>query len=168
MTCDFIGADTRELRNALGRFATGVCIVTTRAKSGSTAGLTVNSFSSVSLDPPLISWCLERRAPSLPTFLSAEHFVVHVLAVDQQDICLHFSKPSKDKFSIFHDKFEYGVNDIPMLKNSLARFECKKEFMYDAGDHLIFIGQVERFTYSEQAPLLFHSGRFLHRTDVAQ
>jgi len=83
--------DPRELRNALGRFATGVCVVTTVGADGRAAGLTVNSFSSVSLDPPLVAWCLGRKAPSLAAFSAAEFFAVHVLAADQQHVDEHFA-----------------------------------------------------------------------------
>src|SRR5690606_33295775 len=84
--------DPRELRNALGRFATGVCVVTGRTPDGRTAGLTVNSFSAVSLDPPLVSWCLVRKAPSMEVFSEAKHFVVHVMAQDQQALALHCAR----------------------------------------------------------------------------
>ena len=155
--------DPRELRNALGRFATGVCVVTTRNASGQTAGLTVNSFSSVSLDPPLVAWCLGRKAPSLPIFYDAEHFAVHVMAEDQHALAMHFSRPADDKFAAVRDDLEAGVGEVPVLKKSLARFECRKASMVDGGDHLIFIGRVERFAYVDRPPLLFHAGRFLDR-----
>lgn len=153
--------DPRELRNALGRFATGVCVVTTRSAGGQAAGLTVNSFSSVSLDPPLVAWCLGRRAPSLKTFSEAEHFAVHVMAADQQDLSLHFARPAPDKFADVQGEFEAGLGAVPVMKNALARFECRKASVVEGGDHLIFIGRVERFTYGDRAPLLFHAGRFL-------
>lgn len=153
--------DPRELRNALGRFATGVCIVTTRTPDGHTAGLTVNSFSSVSLDPPLIAWCLGRKAPSLRMFSQADYFAVHVMAADQQALTLHFARPALDKFATLESELEAGIGEIPLLKNPLARFECRKASVVDGGDHLIFIGRVQRFDYSDRPPLLFHAGRFL-------
>lgn len=153
--------DPRELRNALGRFATGVCVVTTRSAGGQAAGLTVNSFSSVSLDPPLVAWCLGRGAPSLQTFSEAEHFAVHVMAADQQDLSLHFARQAPDKFADVQGEFEAGLGAVPVMKNALARFECRKASVVEGGDHLIFIGRVERFTYADRAPLLFHAGRFL-------
>jgi flavin reductase (DIM6/NTAB) family NADH-FMN oxidoreductase RutF len=155
--------DPRELRNALGRFATGVCVVTTRAATGETAGLTVNSFSSVSLDPPLVAWCLGRKAPSLRVFAQSEHFVVHVMAADQQALALHFARPSDDKFAGVRDALETGIEGLPVLKDTLARFECRKASTVEGGDHLIFIGRVERFAYSDRPPLLFHAGRFVER-----
>lgn len=153
--------DPRELRTALGRFATGVCVVTTRTASGQTAGLTVNSFSSVSLDPPLIVWCLGRKAPSMEFFTQAEHFAVHVMAADQHALAMHFARPAPDKFATMLDAFEPGLGDVPVLCDSLARFECRKASMVDGGDHVIFIGRVERFAYADRPPLLFHAGRFL-------
>lgn len=155
--------DPRELRNALGRFATGVCVVTTRTAAGQTAGLTVNSFSSVSLDPPLVAWCLGRKAPSLRAFTQAGHFAVHVMAHEQHALAMHFARPAEDKFADVRDAFEPGLAEVPVLKDALARFECRKASVVEGGDHLIFIGRVERFAYAERAPLLFHAGRFLDR-----
>lgn len=159
--------DTRELRNALGRFATGVCVVTTRTSSGIAAGLTVNSFSSVSLDPPLVAWCLGRNAPSLKAFSEAGHFAVHVMSADQHALAMHFARPAADKFADVRDQLEAGIAQVPVLKHALARFECRKASTVDGGDHLIFIGRVERFTYVDQAPLLFHAGRFLDHAQSA-
>lgn len=155
--------DPRELRNALGRFATGVCVVTTRTLDGQAAGLTVNSFSSVSLDPPLVAWCLGRKAPSMRAFAQAEHFAVHVMAEDQHALAMHFARPAQDKFVAVRDQFEPGIGNLPVLRNALARFECRKASSVDGGDHLIFIGRVERFAYADRPPLLFHAGRFLER-----
>lgn len=158
-----VALDPRELRNALGRFATGVCVVTTRTAGGRSAGLTVNSFSSVSLDPPLVAWCLGRKAPSLETFEDAEHFAVHVMAHDQHALAMHFARPCTDKFAAMPDAFEPGLGDVPVLRESLARFECRKASALDGGDHVIFVGRVERFACADRAPLLFHAGRFLDR-----
>ncbi|WP_397475945.1 flavin reductase family protein [Pusillimonas sp.] len=156
--------DSRELRNALGRFATGVCVVTTRAESGRTAGLTVNSFSAVSLDPPLVAWCLGRKAPSIRVFSEAGHFAVHVMAHDQHALAMHFARPADDKFAAVSDAFESGIDNVPVLRDALARFECRKASMIDGGDHVIFLGRVERFVYADRPPLLFHAGRFLERS----
>jgi flavin reductase (DIM6/NTAB) family NADH-FMN oxidoreductase RutF len=153
--------DPRELRNALGKFATGVCLVTTRTATGRAAGLTVNSFSSVSLDPPLVAWCLGRKAPSMQAFSEAEHFAVHVMAAEQQGLAMHFARPADDKFAAVRDAFEPGLGEVPLLKEALAKFECRKASSIDGGDHVIFIGRVERFAYTDRPPLLFHAGRFL-------
>ena len=160
--------DPRELRNALGRFATGVCVITTRTGSGQVAGLTVNSFSSVSLDPPLVAWCLGRKAPSLGTFTKSEYFAVHVLAENQHAIAMNFARPAEDKFAALVDEFEPGIAEIPVLKSALARFECRKASTVDGGDHVIFIGRVEKYAYTDSPPLLFHAGRFLERGSGTQ
>jgi len=153
--------DPRELRTALGRFATGVCVVTTRTQQGQAAGLTVNSFTSVSLDPPLVAWCLGRKAPSLRAFEQSEHFAIHVMAHHQHALAMHFARPADDKFAAFRDEFETGLADVPVIRDPLARFECRKASMVDGGDHVIFIGRVERFAHADREPLLFHAGRFL-------
>jgi flavin reductase (DIM6/NTAB) family NADH-FMN oxidoreductase RutF len=154
-------ADPRELRNAMGRFATGVCVVTTATADGRAAGLTVNSFSSVSLDPPLVAWCLGRHAPSMAAFAAADCFAVHVLSADQQHIAQHFARPSDNKFAAVEDQLAVGHGNVPVLTEALARFECRKFAMTDCGDHVMMIGQVERFGYSSRPPLLFHAGRFI-------
>jgi flavin reductase (DIM6/NTAB) family NADH-FMN oxidoreductase RutF len=159
--------DSRELRNALGRFATGVCIVTTRAGDGRQAALTINSFCSVSLDPPLVAWYLSDRAPSLPVFREADHFAVHVLAADQQELARHFATPADDKFAPLGERVQRGLGDVPVLVEALARFECSKAELTTYGDHVMVLGQVERFSYGSEAPLLFHAGRFFEHRPAA-
>jgi flavin reductase (DIM6/NTAB) family NADH-FMN oxidoreductase RutF len=150
--------DPRHLRNALGRFATGVTIVTTRTPSGKREGLTANSFAAVSLDPPLISWSLKCAAPSFASFTDARHFAVNVLSADQRDLCSHFATPSHDKFADLD--FEEGLHGAPILPGCIATFECRTENTFAGGDHLIFIGRVDRATYREGEPLIFSAGRF--------
>ncbi len=159
--------DSRELRNALGRFATGVCVVTTRSVAGQRAALTINSFCSVSLDPPLVAWYLSERAPSLPVFKDASHFAVHVLGADQQALASHFARPSDDKFAALADRIEAGLGDVPVLDDALARFECRTASIETYGDHVMVLGHVERFVYGSDAPLLFHAGRFIEHRPVA-
>ncbi|WP_414439759.1 flavin reductase family protein [Burkholderia sp. 22PA0106] len=153
--------DSRELRNALGRFATGVCLVTTRADDGRRAALTINSFCSVSLDPPLVAWYLSDRAPSLPVFRASGYFAVHVLNADQQHIASHFARPADDKFASFDDRLENGLGDVPVFDGTLARFECRTAAIETYGDHVMILGHVERFSYGSEPPLLFHAGRFI-------
>jgi flavin reductase (DIM6/NTAB) family NADH-FMN oxidoreductase RutF len=117
--------DSRELRNAMGRFATGVCVVTTRTGDGRKAALTVNSFCSVSLDPPLVAWYLNDRSPSLPAFRESGFFAVHILAAGQQEVATHFAKPSEDKFAPFSERVQTGLGDVPVLGDVLACFECR-------------------------------------------
>jgi flavin reductase (DIM6/NTAB) family NADH-FMN oxidoreductase RutF len=150
-------ADSAYLRSALGRFATGVTVITTRTPSGKREGLTANSFAAVSLDPPLISWALRRGAPSFGGFAGAAHFVVNVLAVEQHPLCRHFATPSPDKFAEI--PFRDGVEGAPVLEGALATFECRTETTFEGGDHLIFIGQVLRAAHREGTPLIFSAGR---------
>ncbi|MFM0305842.1 flavin reductase family protein [Paraburkholderia sediminicola] len=159
--------DSRELRNALGRFATGVCIVTTRTEDGRKAALTVNSFCSVSLDPPLVAWYLNDRAPSLPVFRESGYFAVHVLAAGQQHLASHFSRPSDDKFASCSGRIEAGLGDVPVLGDMLARFECRTASIETYGDHVMILGHVERFSYGSESPLLFHAGRFIEQGTTA-
>jgi flavin reductase (DIM6/NTAB) family NADH-FMN oxidoreductase RutF len=154
--------DARDLRRAMGGFATGVTIVTACAPAGRKAGITVNSFCSVSLDPPLVLWCLDKRAPSLAVFSAASHFAIHVLAADQAALSVRFSRPAADKFSGL--QYEQGLGGVPLLEGAAVRFECQREHGYESGDHVILIGRVERYCYSECTPLLFHGGR-MHAAD---
>ena len=150
--------DPRHLRQALGRFATGVTVVTTRSPTGKLEGLTANSFSSVSLDPPLVLWSLQKRAPSLESFRAAGHFAVNVLGVHQHDHCQHFARPSADKFkNIPHG---IGFGGCPVLDDCIATFECSTHSIVEGGDHLIFLGRVERAIYRDGDPLIFSAGSF--------
>jgi flavin reductase (DIM6/NTAB) family NADH-FMN oxidoreductase RutF len=153
--------DARDLRNALGTFATGVAIITTRDADGRLHGLTGNSFSSVSLDPPLVLWSLSRKAPSLPAFQAATHFGVNVLATDQHALSVRFARRQHDKFAgVGYALGEYGV---PLIDGAAAHFECRIVDRYYGGDHEIFLGQVERYAYEHKPTLLFCHGTY-HRT----
>jgi 3-hydroxy-9,10-secoandrosta-1,3,5(10)-triene-9,17-dione monooxygenase reductase component len=154
--------DPREFRRALGSFATGVTIITTRAPDGAPLGLTVNSFNSVSLDPPLVLWSLENKALSLPVFQKAPHWAVHVLASDQEALSQRFARRGGDKFAGL--ALEAGVGEVPLLTGCTARFQCRNAFQYDGGDHVIFVGEVLQFDRTEAAPLVFHGGRYAHAT----
>lgn len=148
----------RDFRLALGSFATGVTVVTARAPDGRLAGLTANSFASVSLDPPLVLWSLSRRAPSCAVLLAATHFAIHVLAEDQHALSVRFATSGTDKYAGL-DVGE-GLGGAPLLSGAAALFECRRRQTYDGGDHLIFLAEVERYTHAERAPLLFHRGRY--------
>jgi len=154
--------DPREFRRALGSFATGVTIITTRAPDGTPLGLTVNSFNSVSLDPPLVLWSLENKALSLPVFQQTPHWAVHVLATDQEELSARFARRGGNKFDGL--ELEEGVGGIPLLTGCTARFQCRNAFQYDGGDHVIFVGEVLQFDRSDAAPLVFHGGRYAHAT----
>ncbi len=150
--------DARAFREALSAFATGVTIVTTRSDAGRDIGITANSFNSVSLEPPLILWSLSRRAMSLPAFLQGGHFAVHVLAADQDALSHRFATPGADKFDGL--QVGRGAGSIPLFDDCSARFECRKAFTYDGGDHMIFVGEVLRFQDFQRPPLIFHAGRY--------
>ena len=152
--------DTRKLRSALGSFATGVCVVTTVGPEGRREGLTVNSFSSVSLMPPMVLWCLSRRAASASAFLDAAFFAVNVLAEDQHDLSLRFARAAADKYHGIESLVSEGIGGVPLLEGVAARFECRNQFQNYGGDHIILIGLVERFESWDRAPLLFHCGRY--------
>ncbi len=153
-----LDGDARDFRLALGSFATGVTVVTARAGDGRLAGLTANSFASVSLDPPLVLWSLSRRAPSLGVLLAATHFAIHVLAEDQHPLSVRFASPAADKYAGL-DVSE-GLGGAPLLGGVAALFECRRRATHDGGDHVIFLAEVERYTHAERAPLLFHRGRY--------
>ena len=150
------GRDLRDLRRALGQFATGVTVVTTRDDGGRPVGVTANSFASLSLEPPLVLWCLDRNAGSLPAFRESTHFAVNVLAASQHHLSRLFATPGADRFAgtEIHD----GPGGMPLLEGALAHFVCRNVRQLEAGDHVIVIGQVEHYQTFEGEPLVFHSG----------
>lgn len=149
--------DSREFRNALGNFATGVTIVTAKGDNGELVGITASSFNSVSLEPPLILWSLDRNSTSLQTIELASHFCVHILSDEQSDECMAFAKSGADKFAEL-DCGE-GLGGAPLIDGCLARFECRNEVHHDGGDHVIIVGEVERFETREGNPLVFFRGK---------
>ncbi|XKE46163.1 flavin reductase family protein [Halomonas organivorans] len=150
--------DGRALRDTLGRFATGVTIVTARTEEGAPVGITANSFSSLSLDPPLILWSLALTSPSLPAFAEGRAFAVNILGHHQDALAMQFARPSDDKFEgVAHRDNAAGV---PLLEGALARLECRVEFTRIAGDHLLIVGRVQAFATEEGEPLLFYQGGF--------
>jgi 3-hydroxy-9,10-secoandrosta-1,3,5(10)-triene-9,17-dione monooxygenase reductase component len=148
----------RQFRDALGAFATGVTIVTTRTRSGVDVGLTANSFNSVSLEPPMVLWSLAKAARTLPAFLESSYFAVHVLSAAQEDLSHTFATRGADKFSGL--ALERGRGGIPLLDGCSARFQCRTAVKYEGGDHVVFIGEVESFDHFERPPLVFHGGRY--------
>lgn len=158
MTTQAASFDPREYRNALGSFATGVTIVTTRDESGQPVGVTANSYNSVSLEPPLILWSLARTSRSFDAFQRASHFAIHVLTGDQEDLAIRFASRGEEKFAGLD--IGEGVGGTPLLENCATRLQCRAVARHDGGDHVIFIGQVERFDSGSGEPLLFHQGRF--------
>src|SRR6202034_947981 len=121
-------------------------------------GVTANSFNSVSLDPPMILWSLARNSRSLAIFERASYWSVHILAADQDHLSNHFAKSGTDKFAGL--EIETGIGGVPLLKEFASRLQCKTAFMYEGGDHVIFVGEVLKFDRRDVAPLVFHGGKY--------
>lgn len=150
--------DARALRGVLGRFATGVTIVTCLDARGERVGLTANSFNALSLDPPLILWSLRQASPSLAAFSGAAHFAVNVLAESQVDLSRRFASAVPDKFA--EGVWSEGLGGAPVLTGAAAVLECALSVQQEAGDHRLFIGRVERVADLAIPPLLFHGGHY--------
>ncbi len=150
--------DPRDFRNALGTFATGVSVVTTADPNGVPIGFTCNSFSSVSLSPPLVLWSLSLRSPNLSNFLQAPNFAVNVLAADQLMVARRFAQPLADKFDGV--RYSMGAAGVPLIDGAAAQLECRNETRYYSGDHVIFIGHVLHYAWRDCAPLIFWRGRY--------
>lgn len=146
----------RAFRDALGRFATGVCVVTTMTDEGP-MGITANSFAAVSLDPPLVLWSPARASRRFPHFENATHYTIHVLGEDQIDLCRRFTL----RDPIFEGlDWDEGAGGAPRIAGCLARFECERVAGHDGGDHLIIVGRVIHAEYRDGAPLLFAGGQY--------
>jgi flavin reductase (DIM6/NTAB) family NADH-FMN oxidoreductase RutF len=147
-----------EFRAALGRFASGVTVVTTKDKSNRLHGITVSAFSSVSLDPPLILVCIDKLAGSHQAFEEIETFVVNILREDQQHYSDLFASHLADKF----DGIDYleTADGIPMLKNSLVNMECRLVNSHDNGDHTIFVGEITKSFVTDGNPLVYFHGNY--------
>jgi 4-hydroxyphenylacetate 3-hydroxylase, reductase component len=150
--------DTRAFRRALGNFATGVTVVTAATSSGRKVGVTANSFNSVSLDPPLILWSIDKRSSSHEVFEEASHFAVNVLAADQIDLSNNFARPKDDRFADI--EYDPGEGGSPVFADCSARFHCEKFQQVDGGDHWIMIGKVVAFDDFGRSPLLYHQGAY--------
>jgi len=149
----------RDFRDALGSFATGVTVLTTLATDGKPIGLTISSFNAVSLDPPLILWSLACDSPRLAAFRHAGHYAVNVLAANQEAISNCFASRDEGRFDAL--VFTPGLAGVPLIEGCSAWFECSHEAHYPGGDHLIFLGRVQRFARGQAAdPLIFHAGRY--------
>jgi flavin reductase (DIM6/NTAB) family NADH-FMN oxidoreductase RutF len=155
---DLVPPTSRALRDALGRFATGVTIITCVDAGGQRVGLTANSFNSLSLDPPLVLWSLRRESPTFEAFESATHFAVNVLAEPQVDLSRRFAAAVDDRFAEGH--WSAGLGEAPVLAGCAAVFECRTHARLDGGDHRLYIGEVLRVAEQGIAPLLFHSGHY--------
>ena len=150
---------TLDFRSALGTFATGVTIVTALDDAGQAVGLTANSFNSVSLSPPLVLWSLARSAGSMPAFARGSHYAINILSADQHTLAERFAAKGADRFAGV--AFREGASGAPILEGACAVFECFNRSQYTEGDHIIFVGEVERCERRDGAlPLIFHGGRF--------
>ncbi len=150
--------DGMAFRRALGNFATGITVVTATSPTGERVGVTANSFNSVSLDPPLILWSIDKKSGSYPIFAAASHFAVNVLAADQIHLSNNFAKPSEDKFAGI--EYTEGLGEAALLPDCAAVFECQSYACLEGGDHWILVGKVEQFSDNGRAPLLFHQGSY--------
>ena len=153
------GSDARTLRDAMGCFATGVTIVTTYAPDAKPVGLTANSFTSVSLDPPLLLVCIAKTASTLPCFRENEQFAVNVLHIGQQPTSNRFTRKDIDRFETV--PWDDGAFHVPLLTGALANFECRKTAIHDAGDHVLLMGHVQRARFQpHRDPLLYFRGKY--------
>lgn len=147
---------TRDFRNALGRYATGVTVVTADSEIGP-LGITANSFASVSLDPALVLWSPAKSSRRFDAFVSAKHYAIHILAADQQSLCRAFTRDGTA-----FDGLDWHLNaqKVPLINDCLARFECTQIAVHDAGDHAIILGEVTQAGWRDGAPLIFSQGSF--------
>ncbi|WP_025601126.1 flavin reductase family protein [Burkholderia sp. WSM2230] len=149
--------DSRAFRRCLGQYPTGVAVITASHGSGP-VGMTVNSFASVSLDPPLILWSIRRESRSVEVFRSAEHFVVNVLAHNQVEVSQWFCKSDPEKFELV--TWEAGLGGAPLIHGAVAQLECQRFSVQEAGDHLILIGEVKQYAHFDGKPLTFSNGEY--------
>ena len=147
-----------EFRHALGKFASGVTVVTTKDKTGKLFGITVSAFCSVSLEPPLILVCIEKDTGSHHAFGQSGAFVVNILHEDQEEISNRFASHPANKFAEI--SYHLGIEDLPVLDNVLVNLECRLHNSYEGGDHTIFVGEIERATISEEKPLVYWHGDY--------
>lgn len=150
--------DKLAFRQALGNFATGITVMTATSPDGSKVGVTANSFNSVSLDPPLILWSIEKTSSSFAVFEAASHFAVNILAADQMNLSNHFAKRSEDKFADIN--YTEGAGNAALLEDCAAIFQCERYKIIEGGDHWIILGKVISFDDAGKAPLLYHQGSY--------
>lgn len=151
--------EARALRDALGRFATGVCLITAVSRDGKPMAMTANSFSSVSLDPPLVLWCLQNSSDIYALFAQARFYAINILAQEQQDLSNHYAR--KEQHEIAPEHYRTGKNGAPVIRNALVSFECELEATHEGGDHLIIVGRVKEVSQRPSGkPLLFFSGGY--------
>jgi flavin reductase (DIM6/NTAB) family NADH-FMN oxidoreductase RutF len=150
-------ARQQDIRAAFGAFATGVTVVTARSGDGRPVAMTVSSFAGVSLDPPLVLWCAQRDVWPFEVFNAAQYFAVHVLHAGQADLALHFAREIDDKFAGIDHRS--GIEELPILDDYAALFQCRVEERLDGGDHLIVLGRVIELDHRPNDALVFHAGQ---------
>jgi 3-hydroxy-9,10-secoandrosta-1,3,5(10)-triene-9,17-dione monooxygenase reductase component len=150
--------DPLEFRKVLGTFTTGVTIVTTRGLDGQPVGITVNSFNSVSLQPPLVLWSISKTAHSLAAFERCSHWAVHILSASQEELSTRFARKGAQKFHGV--ELDTGRDGIPLLKGCTATLQCKNSLRHDGGDHVIFVGEVAEFEHQPITPLVYQLGKY--------
>ncbi len=151
--------DGRELRNALGRFATGVCVITALNDKGEATGMTANSFASVSLDPPLVLWSLQNGSDVYSTFARPKSFAINVLAKEQVELSNLYARKGDHLMEAEH--YRLGANGAPVVRDALVTFECDLHATHEGGDHLIIVGRVQNMVARPSGePLLFYSGAY--------
>lgn len=150
--------DPRELRNVMGLFATGVTIITTKDTTGKPFGLTANAFSSLSLDPPLLLACIDKKVDCYACFDESKVFVVNFLARNQEDLSTRFATKGIEKFEGV--SYTLGSLGVPLLDGALAHLECRVAARYEGGDHTIYTGEIQSMATSEAEPLLFYQGKY--------
>lgn len=151
--------DPAAFRDALGCFATGVTVMTTRSEDGEPTGLTVNSFNSVSLDPPLVIWSLKLNAKCLPAFRSRRAFAVNILSSGQKDICLSFATSNSDKFAGV--EWTPGLFGVPLIHGAFVQLVCSTVSRFPGGDHEIYLGRVLQINKFDKGPLVYYRGGFV-------
>lgn len=145
-------------KEVMGNYPTGVTVVTTTDKDGNPAGLTVNSFASVSLEPLLLLWSIDNKATNLNSFINGEKFAVHILASSQQDLCKNFSSKNVDRFSTC--EWKLSDQNLPIIDGAFAVLQCKTFKTIEAGDHTILIGEVIDIQIEKREPMLYHRRHF--------
>jgi flavin reductase (DIM6/NTAB) family NADH-FMN oxidoreductase RutF len=157
--------DPRDLRNAFGSFATGVTVVTSGHTGSRRVGVTANSFSSVSLDPPIVLWSLVTSSPSLEVFDQTDRFVINILSLDQVDLSKRFSSSALNKFEGVG--FTDGLGGLPVLNDCVATLECKTTQRLVVGDHILFLGRVENYCYERKPTLMFCQGSYVQGAEYS-
>lgn len=152
--------DPREFRNALGRFATGICVITAEVEGGKPFGMTINSFASVSLDPALVLWSLQKNSECAPLFENITRYGINILSAEQQDVSNQYAK--KGEHDLTEGSYRVGRTGAIVLNDAIASFECELEATHEGGDHLILVAKVHEMQShpAERQPLLFFSGKY--------